>query len=409
MGQGYYSQGRKQISFFLFLRDAFISKLPIPPKYVSKFLIPYSPDFIFLTHPRNEDDILATFPFLRAVRKIFPFSLVETILRFAPCYIVSHVNGPKGKKGYVISVVELPEKLFSSRELTQKLIEKCTEFFKKICLKEVYVGLAAWWPIVSNAGQMFNDYLKGNNLIKITNGHTATLASIYLSLRELSKIIGLPLERAEILIIGVGKVGGALAHLLAGQVKKIGLADKNKMRLSVLNRQLEKKDRHLIIENILIEDSYAEEIILKQLERYDISVCTTTNTNLLISQQSKLKNCIILDDSRPEAFPRVLSKDQKVVVLEGGLMKIPGVSLDSDFGFGQDENIFGCLSEAIILALDEEKQVKPNVGELDFDNLNRLIGVCKDLGIQVGDFKCAHRRIQEEELVTIFSTQKQNI
>lgn len=407
MEKNYYSKGRKQIIFLSFFRDVLVANLPLPSKLITK-LIPYSPDFIFLTHPRNNEDILATFPFLRILSKFIPYSIVRKLLNLSPCYIVSNVNAPKGKRGYVISVVELPEKMFASRERTQKLIKGCAEYFKKICSKKTYVGLAAWWPIVSNAGQAFNTYLKENDLVKITNGHTATLTSIYLSLLRTSEIIGTSLAKLRVLIIGVGKVGGALSHMLAGKVEKIGLIDKNKMRLQVLKKQVEKINPKLQLETILIEDSNGESIILKELQKYDLSVCTTSNTDLLISDANCLRSCIIFDDSRPEAFPRIFSKERKVVVLEGGLMKIPGVSMDSDFGFGQNENIFGCLSEAIILALDEYGEVKPNVGELDFDNLYKLIEFCKRQGIKVGDFKCAHQLIQEEELASI-SNQKHNI
>lgn len=407
MEENYYSKGRKQIGFLSFFRDVLIASFPIPSNLVAK-LIPYPPDFIFLTHPRNNEDILATFPFLRILNKIIPYSIVRKLLDLAPCYIVSNVNAPKGKRGYVISVVELPERMFASRQLTQKLIKGCDEYFKKICSKKTYVGLAAWWPIVSNAGQAFNVNLKENDLVKITNGHTATLTSIYLSILRTSEIIGIPLAKLRLLVIGVGKVGGALCQMLASKVEKIGLVDKNKMRLQVLKKQVEKINPKLHIETILIEESNGESIILNELQKYDLSVCTTSNTDLLISDANCLRSCIIFDDSRPEAFPRVFSKERKVVVLEGGLMKIPGVSMDSDFGFGQNENIFGCLSEAIILALDEHEEVKPNVGELDFDNLHRLIEFCRKSGIAVGDFKCAHQLIQEEDLVSL-SNQKNNI
>lgn len=407
MEQNYYSRGRKKIGFFSFLRDVLISSLPLFAKRISGLLIPYRPDFIFLTHPRNEEDIYATFPFLGVIQKAAP-NLAKMILASSPCYIVADVVAP-GKKGYVISTVELPERLFSSREQTQKLIIGCINFFRKICIKRTYVGLAAWWPIVSNSGQAFSRQLTKGDHIEITNGHTATLASIYLSIQELCKIIGLPFDKSKILIIGAGKVGGALGELLSGKVKKIGLADKNKMRLKGLRKQLEEESRASELETILVEDLDAERMILRELQRYDLAVCTTSNTGLLISDANQLQNCIILDDSRPEAFPRTFSQERKVVVLEGGLMKIPGVSLDSDFGFGQDENIFGCLSEAIILALDGSKKIKPNVGELDLENLYNLIEFCKSSGIRVGDFKCAHRLVKEDELISIFDPLKQHV
>ncbi len=406
MEDNYYSKGRKQVGFFSFLRDIFIAKLPLSPNFVCRFFLPYSPDFIFLTHPRNDKDILATFPLVRFLNIFLPSSSAKAILKLAPCYIVAKVKGPKGKRGYVVTVPELPETLFVRRELTQSLVAGCVTYFKRIAVQETFVGLAAWWPIVSNAGKFFSPHLKDDDFIRVTTGHTATLASLYLSVLELIKIIKLSQAEASILILGVGKVGGALAHLLAGKLKRIGIVDKNKIRISSLKKKIESNhDQH--VEGILVGDSDSEDLILKKINDYDITVCTTSNTGLLISDGQKLKNCIILDDSRPEAFPRIFSDDKKVVVLEGGLMKVPEVYLDSDFGIGQDENVFGCLAEAIILSLDIKHTIKPNIGELDYDNLFELIKFCKEIGITIGDFKCAQEYIKSHQISHIFSSERQ--
>jgi len=406
MDQSYYSHGRKQIGFFSFLRDVLISKVPVFQKFTSRVLLPYSPDFIFLTHPRNSEDIFATFPFIRLLRKFFPDNVARKILKLSPCYIVAQVKAPRGLRGYIVSAVELPNDLFASRELTNKLILSCVDFFRAICNKKAYIGLAAWWPIVSNSGQAFKNCLQKEDVIKITNGHTATLASIYLSICELTQKINLPLSNAKILIIGAGKVGGGLGALLVNKVAVLGLIDKNKIRLKILKKELEIKNKEIAIDTIALDEFTAEKTILDKLQQYHLAVCTTSNTDLLISDASQLRNCIIIDDSRPEAFPRIFSPEFKVAVLEGGLMKIPGVVMDSDFGFGQNDNIFGCLSEAIILAMATEGKVKPNIGELDVENLMHLIDFCNQNKIQPGDFKCAQRTIKDSDLASLSSLEK---
>lgn len=402
----YYYRNRKRISFISFCRDVLIAKFPDTLRFITRKLLPYNPDFIFFTHPRNEEDIYATLPFIKTFEKLFSKKFVRQILNLSPCYVVAHVQGPLGKKGYVISVTELPETMFTSRELTMRLIRASLSFFRKISRQQVYVGLAAWWPIVSNSGLVFLKYLKPAENITVTSGHTATLASIYLSILKLTEIARITLKDLKLLIIGAGKVGGSLGDLLAEKVGKLGLVDKNPMRVQAVKVNLEKKSRNVIVETIPVNDGNFEEVISKKLGEYDMAVCTTSNTGLLIRDARKLKSCIVLDDSRPEAFPRIFSAETGTVVLEGGLMKIPGVSLDSDFGFGKTENIFGCLSEAIILALDRECRLKPNVGDVDYDNLFNLIEFCRQADIGVGDFKCGQRNVSEEELSKLFSVTK---
>lgn len=403
MDSEYYSKGRKQIGILQFLRDALIARLPQKLSFIAKKLLPYSPDFIFLVHPRNEKDIESTFPFIKTLRQFLPESFCRKILSLSPCYIVSRVNAPAGRRGYVISTMSLPNKLFESRELTLKISNGSLSFFRNIASKRVYVGLAAWWPIVTNSGLVFAKQLSSKDIICITSGHTATLASIYLSVLRLCEIIQVPFSELRLLIVGVGKVGGAICDLAFQKVKKLGLIDKNPIRLQSVKKNILGKGETDSIELIPVTDENSEEIIVRKLSEYDITVCTTSNVGLLVKDETKLKDCIILDDSRPEAFPRIFSSENHVAVLEGGLIKIKNVELDSDFGFGTSDNLFGCLSEAVMLSLDNEKSFKPNIGEVDYDNMFRLIDFCKRSNIQIGEFKCGQKKIEDEDLAKIYS------
>ncbi len=397
MDKEYYSRGRKRVNILNLCRDIFIAALPQGLRPLSIRLIPYRPDFIFLTHPRNEDDIWATIPVAKFFSRISR-RLVKLILNLSPCYIVANVKAPDEKKGYVISVTELPEDLFSKRELVTTLAKRLISFFSKISDHKTYVGLAAWWPIVTNSGQLFNKYAQKNNMVEITSGHTTTLLSLYLSINKLAEATQKHLTNSSVLILGVGKIGGSLAVLLANKVKKIGLLDKSYIRLKSIQKILNEKHLNTTIELIHVTDSNAEEIILRKIQEYDLTSCTTSNVGLLIDDQAKLSNCLILDDSRPEAFPRIFSREKHAIILEGGLMKINGVSLDSNFGFGKENNIFGCLAEAIILALDTSNKLKPNTGEIDFQNFNAFVEFCHRRGIVAGDFKCGEKFLTEDEI-----------
>ncbi len=408
MDTSYYYRDRRKVRLTELLRDILISILPERLKWLTTKFLPYEPDFIFFTHPRNKEDIYATIPVAKFLRKIVPYYVVRAVLNLSPCYIVACVNGPRNKKGYIISVTELPDRLFVSRQLTLKLIERSVSFFRKISDKKVYVGLAAWWPIVSNSGLVFKKYLKPDDNISITSGHTATLASIYLSTIKLSEIVQIPLSELRLLVVGVGKIGGSFCDLFNQKVKKIGLVDKNPFRIETVKKAMETISPHALVELIPVEDSDSENVISQKVQEYDIVLCTTSNIGLLIKDDKKLKNCIVVDDSRPEAFPRIFSIDRRVAILEGGLMKIPAVEVDSDFGFGRSENVFGCLSEAIILSLDQEQHVQPNVGEIDYENLHRLIEFCRRNKIDAGDFMCGKRIVGAEELMRIATVDKRN-
>ena len=145
-------------------------------------------------------------------------------------------------------------------------------------------------------------------------------------------------------------------------------------------------------------DKSYDEQIAGFLARYDTTVCTTLNANRIVKNTETLRDCIIIDDSRPEAFERVYDPDKGLLVLEGGLMKIQDVMLGLDFGFGKIDSIFGCMSEAIMLAIDKLDRMVPILGEVHIANYNAMLKFCDEIGIREGDLLCGHRKISTDEI-----------
>jgi predicted amino acid dehydrogenase len=320
------------------------------------------------------------------------------MLTGCPAYMVSKVEWRGVVQGLVISTSIMPEDLFLKREDTSSQLSRIVSFIKKITDGKVYVGLAAWWPIVTNSGLAFKRVVNEDDRIVVTNGHTATLLSIYLIIDKICEIAGLKFSELNILIIGVGKMGSAVAELLNGKVNDIGIIDRNAIRMKTLEKNLLKKTSHSTIKRYEATDSFLSEKLTFILSKYDIAVCTTSNVNYLIKDPSLLRDCIIIDDSRPEAFPRIIDLERNVLVLEGGLIKFKGLELDSDFGFGKKDNVFGCMAEAILLALDNMQTLKPTLGDIDYDNFNKMLIYCKKNNITEGDLKSGQKEVTFELL-----------
>src|SRR3989338_7228429 len=121
------------------------------------------------------------------------------------------------------------------------------------------------------------------------------------------------------------------------------------------------------------------------LKNNHLLVCTTSNVRRILKPEEIPDNCIIIDDSRPEGIPRELKGNR--VVLEGGLMKISGIAQNYDYGFGIDENVFGCLAESFLLASGLSKSLTFTLGEVNFKNFLEMMSLCQKLNVTVGDFK----------------------
>lgn len=379
------------------LRDFAIAYLPA--RFASDRLLRTlyghrKPTFIFLTHPRSLEDIYHLMPIFRGLKRFLPESWLLKILSLCPCYVTAHVTSKEGLLGIFLSTPLLPSELFSKRSQTLKVTGHIIEFIRKITSSQVYVGLAAWWPIVTDGGKAFRRFIAPGDRIIVTNGHCATLASIVMSIDKICALGGLSVSDARILVIGVGKMGGAVAEAFNNKCASIGLIDQNEIKMQRFAAWLKQGKSTTQIDVISVSDDDFESKVIPALESYDVAVCTTSNIGYVIRDERKLKNCIILDDARPEAFPRIVDSSRNAVVLEGGLIKVPGIQMDSDFGFGKNENIFGCLAEAFILNLDQLRTVRPTLGGVAPENFEAFLRTCRRYGITEGDFKSGQRIVE---------------
>ena len=152
------------------------------------------------------------------------------------------------------------------------------------------------------------------------------------------------------MVIGAGKIGLQVADILVKEgVKNIGFVDINESKLNKVYRQYKPVVSNLETYNFN-DMSYSKKNIL---DKYHLAVCATSTSQEIIKEDDLPVNFIVIDDSRPEAITRNVKNNDKIV-LEGGLMRIEGLKNDYDYGFGKDENFFGCFCESYILAIDEK-------------------------------------------------------
>ena len=391
-------QRNPAFSLLNFMRDAFIYILPVRrvPVFLVRILYGVNPKFIFFVHPRRTEDIYTGFPPAVILRKIFGKDFFLRIFYKLPPFLLSPVKTPSGVDGLVISSPILPENFFKDRRDVLKEALRGFYFGSKLVTKNAVFGLGGLWPMVTRRGAALNLYAKQKG-IRITNGHTGTLLSLFLMIKKIADISNIKLDDTKILILGVGKMGENLARLLYGKVATITLVDINENRLNIVENKLKETKTATEIQKYTNKNDLNE---LGNIFRSNhIAVCTTSNIKRILKPQNIPENCIIIDDSRPEAIPRDL--DDNRIVVEGGLMKINGLTQQYDFGFGVDENVFGCLAEAFLLAADQSGEIKPTLGEVDFENLFKLNALCEKLNVVVGDFKCRDIKIEDAKVFSV--------
>lgn len=391
-----------------FLRDYIVFILPIRrlPRVLVKLFYGVNPEFIFFVHARRREDVYIARPFLVPLRRVFGRKHFSRLIQHLPPFILDTVKVRQKEKiidGLIVTSIYLPETLLQNNKQSLKEAVRGLLFVARICSKNSIIGLGGLWPMVTRRGLALTKYAKQRG-VKLTNGHCGTLASLYLTIEKLSKISKIPVDELKIVILGTGKMGTNLARALYGKVATITLVDINDVRLDRVAESLQ----NVVAKTDIQKFNNKEDVggITRILSDNHIAVSTTSNLTRILRPDQIPSNSIIIDDSRPEGIPRDLN-GQNSVVLEGGLMKIHGIEQHYDFGFGVDENVFGCLCESFMLTADRMKNISPTLGDVNFENFKKMLSVYKQLGVVVGDFKCLEEYIPENQLAEILNSKQE--
>jgi predicted amino acid dehydrogenase len=393
-------QKRWYPSALSFLRDCLISILPFKlPVFARRALFGFNPKFIFLVHPRRKEDIFIALPFFKFLRFLLPKAIRFKVIQAIPPFILGSLRTPNGVDGLVITTTKLPEYLLSRRKGSIKEAYKSIRFASKLAERGAYFGLGGWWPMVTRRGLAIDRYAKRFNL-NITSGHTGTLCSIVLSIQRIADLCELSLKDMRILVLGVGKMGSNVVQALYGSVKSIFIYDSNVMKVNRLENELTNSPVNGNA-SAISRVNFNIESLREAMIRSHVCISTTSNIRRILRPEEIPDNVLIIDDSRPEAFPRIMDDRKNILVIEGGLLKIMDSRQDYDYGFGKSGNVFGCLAETYMLSCDNGARLRPTLGNLDNNNFSVMMSLLKRYNVAEGDFKCSNLKGREDIILRI--------
>lgn len=391
-------------SFLGYLRDTLVFFLPVRklPKFLRRMLYGLPIRFAFIVHPRSYQDVYIAAPFLKPLKLIFRKNTTFEVLTKFPSFVTNYVHTAQGVEGVVVGQLTTPQVMLKRRKLSLKVLRRTIEFISKIAEDGAVVGLGGWFPIISNRGEALEE--KATSLgLTITNGHCGTLASIYMTVHKLGALIGLDIKDIKIAVVGTGKMGTNVVRAFNGIVRQIFLIDINDRIIDkVIERISEPPTETQIGKCIFMSENIKD--VRDILNKCHIGVFATSNLRNLLKIRDLPLGFIAIDDARPEAIPRDPKNER--IILEGGLLKVNGAKIDYNYGFGEDDNVFGCLGEALLLAIRNDGYLKPTIGDVDMENFQRFLAVCRELNISEGDFKSTDRYVSNTEIQTAFSMRK---
>lgn len=296
--------------------------------------------FAFMLHPLSLEDMQHVSPLIRWI----PDGVLEFALRHKKPFEVSHITGIRSPyaeaEGWFVGcpltakqMMTLPEEFVMDRIIeTGKIAE---ELGAKI------LGLGAFTSIVGDAGLTVAKNLR----IAVTSGNSYTVATALEGTRKAAALLGIDLAKATVAVVGAtGSIGSCCARILACEAGTLLLTARHTAPLEELAQELQPSSRAIL---------RVEKDPAACIRQADVVLTVTSAIDFPVDPADFKSGAVVCDVARPRNISRAVSDArQDVLVIEGGVIDVPG-DVDFHFQFGfPPRTAFACMAETMILALE---------------------------------------------------------
>lgn len=299
--------------------------------------------FAFIIHPiQIKKDVKRKFPFLGTV---LPEPVINWASQYFPPQYISEIEGVtssatgKTLRGWFLAAPFTPptmmrmpvERVYNRIVATGEMAER---------LGARIVGLGAFTSVVGDAGRTIADRLN----VPVTTGDSYTVAVAVQALYYAAMQMQINTAQATVAVVGAtGAIGKASAQMLAKDVGKLVLVGRRPDAVEQV-RELCAGGRAQLQTATDISAIYDADLIL-----------TVTSALTAVIEPRHLKpGAVVLDVARPRDVSAAVARERDdVLVVEGGMVDVPGAEVNFNFDFGfPPRKVFGCMAETMALALE---------------------------------------------------------
>ena len=339
--------------------------------------------FAFIIHPLKPKQAARKYP----VARLLPDFLLEKLLHKQHSKVVSHITGVKSATGAEA------EGWFVGCPLTPKAIMTMPEEFTvgKIIesariAQEQGAGLGGLGAYTSIAGDAGITVAK-NVDIAVTTGNSYTVATAVEGLLRAAELMRHKPSESLCAIIGAtGSIGRACAILRADSVAGLRLVGRDSARTERVAAEAREACPDCPIE--VTSDIEAS------LKDAPLVVTVTSAIESVIQPAWLAKGAVICDVARPRDVSVAVAKErQDVLVIEGGVVSVPGeVEFGMDFGF-PPRTAYACMSETMILALEGRYESFSLGRDIEPDKVKEIAGLAAKHGFKLAGFRSFERAV----------------
>lgn len=353
--------------------------------------------FAFVIHPLSVSDVSRKYKFARRL----PDSWVEAALLLLPPLKTAEITGVRSEHsevaGWFVSCPLTTRQIMSLDPdyVLQKVIQAGKRAEK---LGARILGLGAFTKVAGDAGVSVAKALD----IPVTTGNSYTIATAIQGTREAARLMGHNPAESEVAVVGAaGAIGSVCARILAREAKRMTLVGRNQQKLE------------LVADSILADCGLAARItsdLAGALRHADVVVTVTSAVDTIIEPEHLKPGAVVCDVARPrDVSRRVVEVRDDVLVIEGGVVEIPGpVDFHFDFGF-PPRMAYACMAETMILALEKRFESFTLGRELTVRQVEEIAALAQKHGFKTAGFRSFERAVSPEEIARIAENARRRI
>ncbi len=294
--------------------------------------------FAFVIHPLSNSDLSR----YAAWTKLFPGFMLEKMMVKKKPQVVSHITGIKSKTGATT------EGWFIGLPLTPKLM------MQDLPLEDVYeriirccelaadegasvIGLGAFSSVVGDGGIT----IASKSPIAVTTGNSYTVETAIEGSLAACSMVGIIPSNATLAVVGAtGSIGQACSRILAPKFGNTILVGRDITKA----RQILK---HL--------DNATATTSLEEVKKADLVITVTSSETAVLEPKHFKTGAVVCDVARPRDVSNKVAKQRDdILVIEGGVVRVPGENVNFRFDFGFPEHTaYACMCETMMLALEQ--------------------------------------------------------
>ena len=299
--------------------------------------------FAFIIHPiQIKKDVARKFPLLG---KYLPEPVINYASRYFPPLYISDITGVQSQstgreiQGWFLACPYTPPTMMSLpvNQVYNKIVATGRKAQK---MGAKMLGLGAFTSVVGDAGVTIAERLD----IPVTTGDSYTIAIAVDAILEAARIMEIDPTQAHVAVVGAtGAIGKACSQLLAKHCAELTLIGKREAALAHVRELCEGYQARV-----------GAATNLNAIYEADLILTVTSAIEAIIEPQHLKPGAVVLDVARPrDVSRRVADIRDDVLVIEGGMVEVPGEKLNFNFNFGFPERkAFACMAETMALTLE---------------------------------------------------------